>query len=230
MPASAVDKEIAGYIGRLVRDSMGRGPKSVNVSLSGPFVVIYLRDLLSPMEEILLDEGQERTVVTTREVWMKRILPDIRAAIKLITHQDVVEVYYDWSLHNRSGTIVGVAAEPDAFGVASKESPYKDELLREVDMISQAVQKSPDSMSLYEIDSRTVVVTREGILVPIEKELLRLHHEVLLKYAKRELEKRHLHNDDRFDLIFQRKVVDIFADWLLESDKSVIVFKLNPSQ
>ncbi|MGO4372323.1 hypothetical protein AB4Z21_16440, partial [Paenibacillus sp. MCAF20] len=67
-----------------------------------------------------------------------------------------------------------------------------------------------------------------GILISIEKELIRLGNEGHLKLAKRNLEKRHLHNSIRLEPMLNRKINDVFVDWDFHLDKSVIVFALSP--
>ncbi|MEH7128397.1 Na-translocating system protein MpsC family protein, partial [Neobacillus drentensis] len=81
----------------------------------------------------------------------------------------------------------------------------------------------------YLLNERTLVVIRNGILVPIEKELIRLGNFEALRLAKRNLEKRLLHNSGNFESILQTKVNDIFVDWDFYRDKSVIVLILSPT-
>lgn len=50
-------KEIASHIGRLLREAFGKGPQSIFVNISRPFIVIYLRNFLSPTEKILLQQN-----------------------------------------------------------------------------------------------------------------------------------------------------------------------------
>lgn len=80
------------------------------------------------------------------------------------------------------------------------------------------------------INDRTILVIRNGILVRIEKELIRLGLEGNLKLAKRNLEKSYLHNINHFQRILNTKIVDVFVDWDFQLDKSIFVFILNPSQ
>lgn len=181
---------------------------------------------MSATEQILMEQGQEETVMSTRATLMQKLIPEIKANVKTVTGIELREVYYDWGLQNRSGMIVGLAQE--TFGTAlAQDYPGKEQLHDEIKAISQRAQKAPEKMNSYELNPRTIVVIRSGILVMIEKELIRTRYEIPLKYTKRNLEKRFLHSNGHFETILSRKIVDLFVDWDFALDKSVIVFVMN---
>lgn len=223
--------EIASYVGRLLREAFGKGPQSIFVSINRPFVVLYLRNFLSPTEKILLEQNQIHSIQTTRDLLMKSLIPEIKAYLLLLAGMDIREFYYDWGLHNQSGVMVGIEA-CEELEQTFLESEYagKEELQYEMNTISQQVQKRPDELYSFLINERTLLVFRIGILISIEKELIRIGHEESLRLAKRNLEKSHLHNNGHFQEFLNAKVIDLFVDWDFHLDKSVIVLILNPGQ
>ncbi|MGO4111131.1 Na-translocating system protein MpsC family protein [Paenibacillus sp. YAF4_2] len=225
----AAQSEIASYVGRLLRESFGKGPQSIFVSINRPFVVLYLRNFLSPTEKILLDQGQIYTIQSTRDLLMKSLIPEIKAYLLVLAGMNIQEFYYDWGLHNQSGVMVGIEASEE-YGQLHMESVYtgKEQLELEVNTISQQVEKWPGELYSCLINERTLLVIRLGILISIEKELIRIGHEESLRLAKRNLEKSHLHNNGRFQEFLNAKVIDLFVDWDFHLDKSVIVFILHP--
>ncbi|WP_063867864.1 Na-translocating system protein MpsC family protein [Paenibacillus sp. Soil766] len=223
--------EIASYVGRLLRDSFGKGPQSIFVSINRPFVVLYLKHFLSPTEKILLHQDQIHSIQSTRDLLMKSLIPEIKAYLLVFAGMKIGEFYYDWGLHNHSGVMVGIESGDDDEPI-SLESDYtgKEELHREISTISQQVEKKPDEVHSFLINERNLVVIRNGILISIEKELIRIGHEESLRLAKRNLEKSHLHNNGHFQSFLNAKINDVFVDWDFHLDKSVIVFILNPGQ
>ncbi|WP_231514976.1 Na-translocating system protein MpsC family protein [Oceanobacillus salinisoli] len=87
-------KELASYIGKLLRDNFGRGPETVFVSIRKPFITVYLRNFLSPMEKVLISEKQDALVQTSRDILMKGLIPEIKAYMKVITGFSIKEFYY----------------------------------------------------------------------------------------------------------------------------------------
>ncbi|MBV7506028.1 DUF2294 domain-containing protein [Bacillus sp. sid0103] len=226
-----VQTELAGFIGRTLRENFGKGPESVFVSYNHSVMTVYLRNFISPSESVLLGQQQETMVQTTRDLLMQTLIPEFKAYIKILTDMDVSEFYYDWGLHNKSGIFVCIgstSSESDPQYEKQYHYPGQDSLHQEINRISLQAEKAPEDVVSYLLNERTLVVVRNGILVPIEKELIRLGNFEALRLAKRNLEKRLLHGSGNFESILQTKVNDIFVDWDFNRDKSVIVLILSP--
>ncbi len=50
---------ISSFTGRLLREKFGKGPTSVFVAINNPYITIYLRDFLAPIERVLFEKGSE---------------------------------------------------------------------------------------------------------------------------------------------------------------------------
>jgi len=222
--------QISSYVGKLLRDHFGKGPESVYVSLGSTFFTLYIRNFITPMERVLLEQEQEMVVLDLRHQLMKKVLPELCAYIERTTGQTIREMYYDWSLYNRSGLIGGIAETPFPAGDEVDESyPGRDDVHRVINQVSQEVQKRPEETYSCLLNSRTLLILRRGILVRIEQELIRLGHGELLRHVKANLEQSEL-RDGRFDSILQQRVIDSFVDWDFTLDKSMIVLILQPKK
>jgi uncharacterized protein YbcI len=143
---------------------------------------------------------------------------------------DIREFYYDWNLHNKSGLLAGIASnETMAPSAVNEQYAGRNRIHEEISNISRQSQKEPLEIYSCSLNPRTVVLIRNGLLVAIEKQLIRQGLQEHLKLAKRNLEKSLLHNNNHFESIFGCKVNDIFVDWDFELDKSLIVFTLHPT-
>lgn len=224
-----LEQDLSGYTGRLLRENFGKGPESVFVSLGYTFVTIYLRNFLTPAERVLLEQDQIMTILNLRLKLMQSLEAEFKANFEVITGKKLREVYYDWNLHNKSGMIVGITSEPlTPIEKINDEFDGRGALDHEIMSISSQAQKLPEEIYSCQLNSRTIVNIRNGILVRIEKELVRLGKGSLLKNVKRNLEKGFLHNDSNFESLLDQRVIDIFVDWDFELDKSVILFITNP--
>lgn len=221
--------EIASHIGKMLREAFGKGPQAIYVSMDRPFVVVYLRNFLTPTEKILLKQGQIRTIQHTRDIVMRSLIPEIKAYLLLLTGMNILEFYYDWELHNHSGIFIGRQFENAPLASGSQEYyTGKEELHHEISCMSHRIQKRPDQIYSRMINKRTLLVIRTGVLIDLSKELIRLRDEEHLKQALNRLEKSYLQDNKYVEQILHTKSVDVFVDWDFARDKSVIVFILNP--
>lgn len=215
---------IASYTGKLLREHFGKGPESVLVSIGGEYITIYLRNFLTPSERILLQQDHVIIINQMRDKLMQMVNPEVLGYIQQLTGIIPSEIYYDWALQNQSGMITILCPERLVDDSEIREDySGKEKLEQEVRLISEQVQKAPDRLYSCEMNNRTLLFVREGILVPIEKEFIRLGHKELLKEVKRNLEKNSLYNNAGFEQILNRPILDVFVDWNYELDKSIIV-------
>lgn len=226
----SIQMELASHAGRVLRESFGKGPHSVHVSIRRPFIVFYMRGLLSPTEKILFEQDQIYTIQHTRDVLMTTLIPEMKAYTSLVAGISLQEFYYDWGLHNLSGAFVGMEADTGSLETIKQEAyAGKEETHQEIRNMSRIVQKTPEETYSCRLNDRTLLIIRHGILISIEKELIRLGYEGQLKLAKRNLEKTFLHNSSSLEPVLQAKINDVFVDWDMHLDKSVIVVAMSPN-
>jgi len=216
---------IAGYAGKLLRERFGKGPESIYVSADDRSVSMHIRNFLGPVEHFLLSQSEEQSFRQIRELLMKSLLPELKHYLLNEAGFEAREVYYDWGIHNASGMIVALA--PDNRG-AGECYPGREEAEAQMIAVSERIQKAPDRIYSWWPNRRTLLIVREGILIAIERELIGLGYEQILKSTKRKLEKRHLEHETAFDRLFGRKLADFYVDWDFELDKSVTVYSFQP--
>lgn len=219
--------EISSYVGKVLRDHFGKGPGSVYVSIAEPFVTIYVKDFLSATERVLYSGNHEKTLKKTREFVMDEISDQIMTFIKKTTEIDIEKLYYDWSFKNQSGVFLGVGP----ISQTKQLEPYKgqDTVHDEVIIMSERVEKKPEKITSARINSRTLIVVRDGILVEIEKQLIDDGHQEILRKAKGKLEKRLL-NVENISSHIEGEIDEYFIDWDFDRDRSFTIFILNPNE
>ncbi|MFZ0369694.1 MAG: Na-translocating system protein MpsC family protein [Halobacillus sp.] len=227
MEERSLQSEISSYIGKLLRDNFGKGPASVYVTIQKPYVTIYLKDFLAPMEKLLVSQNNKDKVEETRDLLMQELIPDIKATFRATAGIELNSLYYDWSLTNRTGMIIGVIQSDEELDPSVKDYQHKAALQEEIKKVSKQAEKVPESVNSFKINDRTIVVERNGILVAIEKEMIRSGFGEQLRMAKRHLEKRLLHQLS-LEKVLQLKVEDIFVDWDFDSDFSHIILIVKP--
>lgn len=220
---------IAAYTGKALRKHFGKGPVNVHVSLKRPFLILYLKDFLMPMETILLKQHEEQHMAKSRECIMEEFCPRIQPDLEEMMNGSINEWYFDWNFEARSGMIWAVLDEdpPSAFSWPGQLSQRMFE--RKVVNLSTKGQKEPDDTKAYWIDERAIIVYRSGVFVEIEHELIRAGFQDQLKMAKRPMERR-LFQEEHMAPVLQRNILEIFLDWDLAEDKGYMVLALEPEK
>lgn len=220
--------DISSLTSKLLRKNFGRGPESCFAFKNNDFLVFYIRGFLSLMESILLESGNSDNIDISRSIIMQSIFTQLKGIIELEFEQEVKSFYHDWNYPNNTGMIT-VAFEKDITNEknqAGSQPPEFNRLIDEVERISAIVEKIPEKTMAFQIAPKLYLVKRDGILVQIEKTLIEKGYEQILLVSKDTLEKSYFHRDAHFEDIFKQPVADIFIDWNLNEDNSMICFVL----
>lgn len=220
-------KELAGFTAGLLRKHFGKGPEAVFVSISEELVCIYVRDLLTPVEKVLLEHEQYAMVYDTRDTLMEKCLPELKKEIEKGTGREYQHFFYDWDIKTNGGVIV---ATRDTI-IALEQKEFSQQVNELVGMVTESIQKLPNTVKTVKLNSRTLVIYRDGILVDIEKEIFLLGETEVLRRAKSKLEKEAFRKAfDKESHLLDGAVQEIFADWEFGTDRSIIVIIIDPLQ
>lgn len=219
---------IASYTGKLLRDHFGKGPESVVVSIGHTSITIHLRNFLTPAERILLEQQQEELVITTRDKIMLAVTPELLQYLQDVLGVHAEECYYDWNFIQGTGMIAVVSPELIRYTPAPAFDSSRQEIEDELNRISAQVQKEPCSTASYEMNPRTLLFIRSGVLLPMEREMILLGQGDTLKRVKRKLEKEYIMSSRVLEGLLQHRISDCFIDWNYALDKSIVMLTLNP--
>ncbi|MFC7681090.1 Na-translocating system protein MpsC family protein [Paenibacillus sp. GCM10028914] len=212
---------VSSFTGKLLRERFGKGPESVHVSIGDRSITLHVRNFIGPVEKFLLSKEEEQALRYTRELLMKSLLPELTIYLKDEIGLEVDEMFYDWGLHNATGIIVGL------FQSAVQISTHYEgqaEVHKQIALLTSKVQKEPEQIDSWWMNPRTLIVVREGILIMLEKELIGLGYENVLKTTKRKLEKRVFGQDNRIGQLLGKELSDVYVDWDFERDKGIVAY------
>ncbi|TWT00154.1 Na-translocating system protein MpsC family protein [Planomicrobium sp. CPCC 101079] len=221
-----VQTEIEDFISSFLSQQFGERPQSVRVAIRNPFIAIQLSGFLLASEKMLLKRQKAKQVGETRDLLLNAAKPELFRGLTKIIKNDVKEVYADWNFEQESGMLIGVLdAEADPASFNFPEGIDKESLHEKVISISQKTQKVPDTIESYWLNDTTVLIERTGIMVDIEKELIKNGAIEELRLAKRPLEHRVM-EFLKLEPVLKQEISELFVDWNFEEDKSYMVFIL----
>ncbi|ASS65546.1 MULTISPECIES: Na-translocating system protein MpsC family protein [unclassified Paenibacillus] len=223
MENRAALSQLTSQMGKLLRDRFGKGPESIFVSSNEVCVTMHFRQFVSVVEKIMLQQNKDEAVREMRQLVMDLLLPDFKALVQESLDLEIMDVYYDWNLDNHSGIMVGLvdSTKFEAHQEKYRGKPYIHESVRR---ISEEAEKLPDKLYSFWTNPRTLIVFRSGILIKLEKELLRAGYEPALRVAKRSLEKSMLLTEVDMNRAVGRTPDGLYLDWKFDKDQSIIVY------
>ncbi|MEK3791154.1 Na-translocating system protein MpsC family protein [Paenibacillus sp. FSL R7-0204] len=221
MSITELTSQLSSFTGRLLRERFGKGPESIHASIGQQCIALHIRNFIGPVERFLLNKEEEQAFRYTRELLMKSLLPELAAYLKESMAIEVGELFYDWGIHNASGMIVALIKNDD---VPIDDYAGREEVHIQINEVSRKVQKEPVYTDSWWLGPRILIIKREGIMIPLEKELIGLGYENTLKTTKRKMEKRYLEDTTTIAQMLGKELADIYVDWDFDKDTSVIAY------
>ncbi|MBP2001941.1 uncharacterized protein YbcI [Paenibacillus shirakamiensis] len=219
---------IASFIGKLLREHFGKGPESVIVSAQDRYATVLLKNFLTSSERVLLSQNQDLIIHQMRAAIMKNVIPELSEYIRGTTDITPEAIYYDWNLSNKTGMLIIVFPTRNIELASGTTFLGQHELEQEVIRVSEQVQRAPRSIASYELNPRTLLIVRTGVLTELEQELIHMELGDLLKSVKRNLEKGLLVNGVSAEHALRRPLLECFIDWDYVQDTSMIVLITQP--
>lgn len=219
-------EEIADFISRKLIEEFDASLSSVDTIIQKPFIVIHLLDFSFPTEETFIKRNEVKRIMETRDLIVEGWKADIRKNLSAIVGETVEEIYADWNLENKTGLWVAVMG-----GEERKERPGwhenedKRKLKEKISCLSRKTEKIPDKIEIYRLSDYILLIERSGIMIDIEKELVKNGAVEELRLAKRPLEHRLLESLNG-EVVTEKKIKELFVDWNFVEDKAYMVLIL----
>ena len=225
-----IEAEVSGYISGLLRTHFGKGPTSVFVAIRRPFVIIHLREFLAPTEKVLMSQHEAGRVKEIRDLLMADLNGQMKMDLLKSVELDIKDIYADWNLENKTGILILVLNEEGTEDVGEWPKDIENKAFyQEIIKISKEAQKEPEKTEVYWLNPRTVLIRRKGIMIEIEKELIKNNFTAQLKLAKRPLESKLIYNSS-LEQILNRNITEVFTVWNFTEDVGYMVLLIEPER
>lgn len=218
--------QISSFTSKLLRKKFGRGPETCSATLSNKYLVLYIRGFISPMEEILITQGKPEYVEKARGCVILTVLEEVAGFTQSVLNVEIDQFHDDWNFSTNSGIMILDLSDTNHIAIEDLSVDYLSEFEGEISRISAMLQKVPEQIVTTALSESFILVKRFGILIEIEKALIKKGFSDELLLTKSELEKKYFHLEGHFEKIVGRKIRDIFISWNFKKDESLMCFVL----
>lgn len=223
-----IQNAIAKYTELFWEMHFGEKPQQITVTFRPPFLLIHLSGFLLPAERLFLSQGRENKVLETRDLLIDSLKPDLLIGLQEHSAWELQNLYADWDLANESGLLIATMDKREDLEEFPWPESVDEETLQEIIMLnSMRTQKKPDETRIYWLNDHLLLVERVGIMVEIEKQLIKNGIIEELRLAKRPLEHQIV---KLFNLeeTLKSRVRELYVDWNFKEDFSYMVLLLEP--
>ncbi|MDZ5473680.1 Na-translocating system protein MpsC family protein [Bacillus sp. 31A1R] len=217
---------LSSTLSKMLKRSFGKGPETCFVTLHSNQLTVYLRNYITPAEEVLLEAGQSSLALDFRSKVMESVFLEFAKEAIDALGINLDHFYSDWDYDKNTGILL-LEEESTIRELESKsDSLLKERLFERISQVSTQVHKMPNQLELVRINQNLILIECQGFMLQIEKLLFEKGHLDILQERSKEIKDLYLSNQSLFENILGRNVIGLFMLWDYHKDRFFIYFDL----
>lgn len=219
---------LTSVLSKLMKQRFGKGPENCFISLRSGRLSVYVRNFMTPAEEVLLGFDKINLIYQFRYTVMEKVYQEFAQEARSLMDLELDSFCSDWDYDTNTGIMLleNRKSGENASGAEEIEPHVRERLFERIIQICSEVHKVPQKLSLVKLDANLFVVTCTDVMLHVENILYRRGCWDLLYERSGEIKKSFLSRKDSFRDIFGRIVESIFMAWDYPGERSYIFFNL----
>ncbi|OWA37758.1 hypothetical protein B9G55_06860 [Saccharibacillus sp. O16] len=212
------------YSDLICKNQFGKKPDSIEIRANDRCCLIFYHGLVDEKDDRLPSDPDERYshVYILLEQF---IFPMLKPKIEAASTRHVEYVFMDWKSETNTSMIAAFLI-PLSDPLPEDLYAGKAQLHSDVESITAKVQKTPVRIESFRLDPDILMVIRKGLLISLEKKLVKKGFNTQLRIAKRELELDRFMEGLPIRELLNRDLEASYIDWSFKDDVSLLLLKL----
>lgn len=216
---------LSSTFSKLLKRRFGKGPESCNVILKGNRFYVYMRNFITPAEEVLMNQGQLELALNFRTAVINSVteefIPDVSKALGI----PFDNFFHDWNYDKNTGILLLDQAQSNHEEMI--DNSFQNRLFHLIESVGSNYHKKPASLKIVKFTQNICAIESTEVFLPLERIVyekgnvdLLLHHAITIKdgYWK---------NKEQFESLFGRLIEDMFMMWDYKNNRNYLVFIFN---
>jgi len=217
---------LTSALSKLMKLRFGKGPENCFISLRAGRLAVYLRNFITPAEEVLIGSGKINLMYQFRHAVMEKVYQEFAQEARSLMNLDLNAFQSDWDYDANTGFML--LENQNSRPPMPEEIDFhtRERLFERIIQLCSEVHKVPRKLALMKMDPNILIVECTGVMQHLENMLYRKGCWDLLYERSSEIKKVFFSQKDSFREIFGRVVDGLFLTWDYPRDRSYVFFYL----
>nr|WP_263323700.1 DUF2294 domain-containing protein [Neobacillus sp. Marseille-Q6967] len=213
---------LSSTFSKLVKRRFGKGPETSYVVSKGTRLYIFMRNFITPAEEVLIENNELNLATTFRNTVINAVCVEFVAEVSKILGRTFDYFFHDWNYEMNTGLLLLEGSHSNE--EVKIDGLLEDNLFKLIKEVSTGFHKRPDSLKIVKFTSNMCVVESTGVLYGLKRLLYEQRNGDVLQQESREIKKGYLRHKELFQEVFSRRIEDLFIMWDYENDRNYLIF------
>lgn len=213
---------LSSTFSRLLKRRFGKGPETCTMMSKGNKLYIYMRNFITPAEEVLVENNELNLAHTFRSTVINAVITEFIPEVSKVFGGAVDHYYHDWNYPSNTGIILleNIPSNDEV----KIDIGFEKSFFNLIEEVGTRYHKRPASLNIVKFTQNICAVEAKDVLLHLESLAYVKGNLDLLLHQAREIKSGYLKNKKLFEHIFNRIIEDIFMLWDYDNNRSFLIF------
>jgi uncharacterized protein YbcI len=216
---------LSSTFSKLLKRRFGKGPETCNVILKGNRVFVYMRNFITPAEEVLINEEQLELAFHFRTAVINSVTQEFLPEVVKILGISFDDYFHDWNYDKNTGILLLDHAQADHEEKVGYS--YQSSLVHLIEKVGSDYHKMPASINIVKLTQNICVIESKEVLLPLERFVYETGNIDLLLHQVFQIKGAYWKSRGQFESLFNRLIEDMFMMWDYKNNRNYLIFIFN---
>jgi uncharacterized protein YbcI len=216
---------LSSTFSKLLKRRFGKGPETCTVILKGDRYYVYMRNFITPAEEVLIKQDKLELAINFRSSIINAVTEEYLPEVSKVLGISFDYFFHDWNYDKNTGILLLDNSQSD-----HKESidySFESNLFALIVNVGSSYYKKPESLKVVKFTQNICAIESKEVLLPLERLVYEKGNVELLLHQAWEIKKGYWRNKGQFEDLFNRLIEDMFMMWDYKNNRNYLVFIFN---
>ncbi|MBY0147637.1 Na-translocating system protein MpsC family protein [Neobacillus niacini] len=216
---------LSSTFSKSLKRSFGKGPETCNVILKGNRFYVYMRNFITPAEEVLIKQDKLELAVNFRTSIINAVTEDYLPEVSKVLGISFDSFFHDWNYDKNTGILLLDHSQLDH--EKNLDSTFENNLFTLIENVGSSYHKKPASLKVIKFTQNICAIESKEVLLPLERLVYEKGNADLLLQQAWEIKTGYWKNKGQFEGLFNRLIEDMFMMWDYKNNRNYLVFIFN---
>ncbi|WP_256989132.1 DUF2294 domain-containing protein [Bacillus sp. EB106-08-02-XG196] len=216
---------LSSTFSKLLKRRFGKGPEACNVILKGNRLYVYMRNFITPAEEVLIKQDKLELAVNFRSAIINAVTEEYLPEVSKVLGISFDYFFHDWNYDRNTGILLLDHSQLDH--EENIDNSFERNLFSLIENVGSNYYKKPASLKIVKLTQNICAIESKEVLLPLERLVYEKGNAELLIHQAWEIKKGYWRNKVLFEGLFNRLIEDMFIMWDYKNNRNYLVFIFN---
>jgi uncharacterized protein YbcI len=216
---------LSSTFSKLLKRRFGKGPETCNIILKGNRFYVYIRNFITPAEEVLMNQGRLELAHNFRSAVINSVTQEFIPEVSIALGISFDSFFHDWNYDKNTGILLLDNAQSN--DEEKIDNRFQNSLFHLIENVGSYYHKKPASLKIVKFTQHICAIESKEVLLPLERFVYEKGNVDLLLHQAWNIKDGYWKNKEQFESLFGRLIDDMFIMWDYKYNRNYLIFIFN---